>query len=106
MNSSKSIIAGVIVLAVIAISVRGCGRYGEVNALTYQHAKALYSACNSRDPERLRTCTSMIAAAESGEGISSTESGYLKAIIDTADAGQWDDAQAMARQLMVDQTDL
>ena len=105
MTSTNSIIAAVAVLAVLAFSLRGCGRYNEVNQLTYEHAKALYAACNSKQPQRLKACAEMIAEAESAEGISSTENDYLQSIIKKAQAGNWQGAQAMARQLMVDQTD-
>lgn len=95
--------ACVALMFAILLCVRGCGRYGDVNALTFEYAKALYAACNARQPERLRLCVNLITAAESSQQISTRESRYLREIIDAARAEEWDDAQGMARQLMIDQ---
>ena len=107
MNSNVRIgaISVALVVAVI-VGIRGCSGYGEVNQLTYQHAKALYAACNSRQQERLDACAALISEAESSEQISSTEAGYLREIIEVARAEKWEEAQAMARELMTDQADL
>lgn len=99
------LLVSVLLLAVVAVCVRGCGHYGEVNAKTFGHAKALYSICNRRDAEWLDASEGMIAESESSAEISSKEAGYLREIIATARAEDWQEAQQMARQLMSDQAD-
>ena len=90
----------------ILMGTRGCGRYGEVSQLTFEHAKALYGACNSRRHDRLAACATMVSEAESSHQISASEARYLRDIIAIGNAEEWEDAQAMARQLMTDQADL
>ena len=103
MSMNRILMSSAAVLVVIVIAVQGCGRYGRVNASTFEHAKALYAACNSRQPRRLQACAALIDEAESAQQISTTEVRYLRDIIATAQAERWEDAQAMVRQLMVDQ---
>ena len=105
MSYSRIVLIGVAFLAFVVIVIQGCGSYGEVNALTFEHAKALYAACNSQQPERLQKCAMMISEAESTQQISNKEFAYLQDIVGVAQDGQWEDAQAMARKLMTDQTD-
>ncbi len=105
MPANRSVLVSLAVLAAVLMSVRGCNSYGEVNILTFEHAKALYAACNSKQPERLEACAVMIAEAQSSEQISGREAGYLQDIVETGQAGEWEDAQAMARQLMSDQAE-
>ena len=102
-TNKRLLMAGAALLVTIVFAARGCGRYGEVNALTFAHAKALYAACNTRQPQRLDVCVAMIDAAESTQQMSATEIGYLREIIAKGKAEQWEEAQAMSRQLMADQ---
>lgn len=105
MSYGRIMLWGVAVLTTVAVVFQGCGSYSEVNALTFAHAKALYAACNSQQPKRLETCAAMIMEAQSAQQISNKEAGYLQDIISVGQAGNWEDAQAMARQLMSDQAD-
>lgn len=104
-SRTRTAVAAVFVLIGIVLMTRGYGRYGEVNTETYEYAKALYSACNLKDVKRLDACETMISEAESADKISAKEVGYLRDIISMARDDQWDDAQAMVRQLMTDQAD-
>lgn len=96
----------VVLIVAVIVGIRGCSGYGEVNQLTFQHAKALYAACNSRQQQRLNACAALISEAESSGQISATEAGYLRDIVAIAKAEKWEEAQAMARQLMTDQADM
>lgn len=102
-TQTKLLVVGLPILAALAFFARGCGRYDEVNEVTYEHAKALYSACNRHDQERVEACADMITKAMQDNEMSSPEAAYLTGIIASARKDQWQDAQAMARQLMVDQ---
>lgn len=101
----KIVIGALVLLTGIACFTNGCREYGAVNAVTYQYGKALYSACNARSHDRLDLCLTMIETAEDNHEISGTEAAYLRGITAKAQAEEWDAAQAMARQLMVDQVD-
>jgi len=105
MSQKRIVLLGIAILVIAVVSLKGCGSYSEVNRLTYEHAKALYAACNSKKDDRLEKCSAMIAEAESAQEISGKEAGYLREIVSVAQDGQWEDAQAMARQLMTDQAD-
>ena len=102
----KNAVVLLALLVAIIIGTQGCGSYGEVSQLTFEHAKALYGACNSRQHDRLKACAAMVSEAESSHQISATEARYLRDIIATGNAEKWEDAQAMARQLMTDQAEL
>lgn len=102
----KNAAVGLALFVALILATRGCGGYAEVSPLTFQHAKALYAACNSRQTQRLETCAAMVAEAESSQQISTTEARYLRDIIATGKSEQWAEAQAMARKLMTDQAGL
>jgi len=102
-QQTKLIGAGAALLVSLVFFVRGCGQYAEVNEVTYEHAKALYSVCNRRDSERLEVCETLIVEAAANQQLSRRETSYLTDIIDTARNGEWVEALAMSRQLMEDQ---
>ena len=82
---------------------RGCGGYGEVGPGAYEHAKALYSICNRQDASRLEQfASSLKGAADAGE-VTANEQEWLAEIVALAQAGDWQEATASARQLMEDQ---
>lgn len=102
-HQTKLTLAGVLFLVATAFCLRGCGHYPEVNKITYEHAKALFSVCNRQDTQRLQACANMITDAEANEEISSAEATYLNEIIESARNERWKEALAMSRQLMMDQ---
>lgn len=104
-NQTKLLLTGVPLLVVLVFLVKGCGHYGEVNEVTYEHAKALFSVCNRKDSKRLEVCADMIKKAAASEELSSVETSYLTGIIEAARNDQWKEALAMSRQLMVDQVE-
>ena len=64
---TKFLGAGAALLVSFVFFVRGCGQYAEVNEVTYEHAKALYSVCNRRDSERLEVCETLIVEAAANQ---------------------------------------
>ncbi|MFY9252745.1 MAG: hypothetical protein WAO83_04795 [Fuerstiella sp.] len=102
-TNKRLLIAGAGLLVTIVLGTRGCSQYGEVNALTFAHAKGLYAACNTRQPQRLDVCAAMIDTAESTQQMSATEAGFLREIIAKGKSEKWEEAQVMARKLMADQ---
>jgi uncharacterized lipoprotein YmbA len=85
------------------VLLTGCG-YPEVSPQTYAIAKALYSVCNQKNPERLKTVQELIQKSLEKEEISAREADWLKAIIAQAEAGEWETALLETRQMMEDQT--
>ena len=93
-----------LVVAAFLVSVlfSGCG-YPEVSPKTYELAKALYSATNLNQVERLDAVETLINDAVEREEISSSEADYLLGIISRARDGDWEHAQQETRKLMEDQ---
>ncbi len=92
-------------IAVVLIALTtGCGGYSGASPRAYEYAKALYSICNRQADEKLVEVTTQIEADVATEEISPREAGWLKAIVDDAEAGDWKAAMNAARQLMEDQT--
>lgn len=103
MTIYQTVIVCAALLCVLAFGVQGCREYGEVNQETFGHATALYSACNQKNLNRLETCAQLLTDAVASDRVSSTEANYLAEIIAAGRKGNWEEAQAMARQLMTDQ---
>jgi len=85
------------------VMLAGCG-YPEVSPQTYAISKALYSVCNQKSQERLKTVQELIQKSLENEEISAREADWLKAIIAQAEAGEWEAALLETRQIMDDQT--
>ena len=90
-------------LTLLLLLCLGCGDYPEISPTAYQYAKALYSVTNRQRTEKLPAVSGQIAAAEQRGKITSQEAEWLKAIIDDADRGDWQTAQAETRKMMTDQ---
>lgn len=86
--------------AAIYFSNRG---YGEVNAKTYDYAKALYSICNRRAAAGLDTIEPMILESREAGEISESELRWLSGIVAAARAGDWESATKNSRRLLADQ---
>ncbi|MCA9061905.1 MAG: hypothetical protein KDA96_02570 [Planctomycetaceae bacterium] len=91
------------ILSGISFSMRGCQRYGSVSDEAFAHAKALYAACDQRDPLRLQSCASLIALAEASRELSTAEARFLREIVAKAQADNWEVARADARRMMAEQ---
>ena len=81
----------------------GCSDYRGISPTAYQYAKALYSVTNRQRTEKLPAVSGQIADAQQRGEITSQEAEWLKAIIDDADQGDWQTAQAETRKMMTDQ---
>lgn len=92
-------IAGAVLTGLL---LTGCG-YGEVAPRTYEYATALYSICNRRDSARLEEFAKLLEADVEAGHVTDHEAGLLEEIAGEARTGEWDSAQAAARQLLEDQ---
>ena len=88
--------------SVFVMSLAGCG-YSEVSPLTYDYAKALYSATNRQDAEQLAFIRVKVDASLEDDQLTDKEARWLVDIIDTATSGDWDEACDLARRMMLDQ---
>jgi hypothetical protein len=80
----------------------GCG-YPEVSPRTYQLSKALYSACNLEQSDRLEIVGNLINSSLAASEITEAESEWLREIVSQGEAGQWKAASEQARRILEDQ---
>ncbi len=99
----KVMVAGFVLIVVIAIILRSGREYGEISPRGYEIATALYSACNQKDPAKLETLSEIIEDSTGSRELNDRESRWLVAIIDQGRRGDWDAAVAEVRQIMKDQ---
>ncbi len=99
---SRSSLPLVVCLLIWGVTLIGCG-YPEVSPKTYDFAKALYSATNLKQSERLDQLHRLIEEAQGSGEISSREAEYLGDVIELGRAGDWEEAQREIRELLEDQ---
>lgn len=92
------------VLAWTVFSMAGCG-YGKVGDQAYGYARALYTVCNLKNPERLAKLESQLQQASVGEGLSEKEKRWLMDIVSLAKRERWDAAARSARRMVSDQVE-
>lgn len=90
------------VLLLFLAIVAGCG-YPDVGPGAFELAKALYTVCDMQEKEQLDNFRSRMNAEYEAGAISSAERDVLKDIVATAEAGEWEEAEREARQLLLDQ---
>ena len=91
-------------LTVLLLSIfcSGCG-YGDVSPKTYELATSLYNVSNRKLTGKLEAVTEQIESAQEQEEITAKEAGWLVAIVEQAQAENWDKAMKNARRIMEDQ---
>ncbi len=93
----------IILLLLTLLPLSGCG-YPAVSPKTYEISKALYSVCNQKSTDRLKTVQTLIDSSLKEKEINEREAGWLNAIVASANKGNWETATQEARRLMEDQT--
>lgn len=81
----------------------GCGGYPPVSPEAYELAKLLDNACNVRQADQLPVFRKMVIDTHAAGDIDGKERTWLLSIADTAAAGEWDQAAAEIRRLLLDQ---
>src|SRR5690606_5358565 len=92
--------------AALALSLAwltGCGGYPEVSPDTYELAKALYTVCNRKDAQQLKSFQQLVDQTHESSKISEEEKELLDWIAELAEQGDWAKAQQQTRQLLEDQ---
>src|SRR6056297_9230 len=74
--------------------------YPPVSSAAYQCATPLYTICNQRASQRLPQIVEVVEQTHAREALPSSERDWLLAIIETADAGDWQAAAAECRELL------
>lgn len=92
-----------VVAAILFFCVFGCRQYGDVSEHAYEHAEALFSACSRQDATQLTSVRQSLETARAEENMGEQEFHWLIAIVEQAEAGDWQTATTNARQLMLDQ---
>lgn len=85
-----------------ALSLSGCG-YGEMSGKAYKHATVLYSICNQKDSKRLEKYAGLLEDAKAKGEITEKEAEWFSNVVSMARKGEWGDAAAEAREMLMDQ---
>ena len=102
MNSKIWTGAGLICLMLLAIS--GCREHPRVTSReSLDLIKQVYTACNTRNPERLNKCKVALDELVSNGEISEAEQQSFEKILKLAEAGEWQAAQSESLQFARDQ---
>ena len=83
----------------------GCGP-SAVSPQTYELSKALYSACNLKQTDRLELIADLIESSLADSEITEVECQRLREAVALGEAGQWKVASELARRILEDQIGL
>ena len=97
-NVSQAALIGVMLAGVI-----GCADHPPLERPSYDLAKALYAVCNRQSTEHLAKFDEVLTKAIAAGEVGPQEESALREIAQVAAAGEWYDAQEMARALIASQ---
>lgn len=97
-NVSQAALIGVMLAGVI-----GCADHPPLERPSYDLAKALYAVCNRQSTEHLAKFDEVLTKAIAAGEVGPQEESALREIARVAAAGEWYDAQEMARALIASQ---
>ena len=83
--------------------VVGCADHPPLERPSYDLAKALYAVCNRQSTEHLAKIDEVLSTAIAAGEVGPQEESALREIAQVAAAGEWYDAQEMARALIASQ---
>ena len=87
----------------LVITMVGCADHPPLERPSYDLAKALYAACNRQSTEHLAKFDEVLAESIAAGKVGPEEATALREIAGVAAAGEWYDAQEMARELIAGQ---
>jgi len=96
----RSLLQGIVACLILCFC--GCG-YGKVGDKAYGYARALYTVCNLKNPERLVKVETQLQQATVGHDFSEREKQWLLDIVSQAKRNQWETAAKSARRMISDQ---
>ena len=97
-RSAKALLAIALVM-----TLAGCADHPPLERPSYDLAKALYAVCNRQSTEHLAKFDEVLAEAIAAGEVGPQEEAALRQIAQEAAAGEWYDAQEMARELIASQ---
>lgn len=102
MNSKATL--KICTVSLIAIMLAGCRDHPRVTSReSLDLIKQVYTACNTRNTERLSKCKQAISELSENGQLSEAEKSSFQSIVDLAEAGDWQTAQAESLQFARDQ---
>ena len=90
-------------MALVLVSMAGCGGYGDISPAAYDYAMALYAITNRRAEYKLEEVGRQIEGSHQRGELSDEEAQWLGDIVDNAQAGEWERANRASRSMMEDQ---
>lgn len=95
---------GYVILLTCMIFATGCGReYAGASEQTYKIATALVNICDRKAEDKFEVVETLIDDGVRDGKVSEREAGYLRDIVQQAKDGEWESAEARARQVLSDQ---
>lgn len=101
-TTASSVVRAFIVAATLLATV-GCADHPPLERPSYDLAKALYAVCNRQSTEHLAKFDEVLTEAIAAGKVGPQEEAALRQIAQEAAAGEWYDAQEMARELIAGQ---
>lgn len=92
-----------ILILAMTSTLTGCSNHPPLERPSYDLAKALYAVCNRQSAEQLAKFEEVLAESIAAGKVGPQEEGALREIAEVAAAGEWYDAQEMARELIAGQ---
>jgi hypothetical protein len=89
--------------AALLAGTLGCGKHPPLERPSYDLAKALYAVCNRQSTEQLAKFADVLEETIAAGDVGPQEEAALREIAERAAAGEWYDAQEMARDLIAGQ---
>ena len=88
----------------LLLAISGCREHPRVTSReSLDLIKQVYTACNTRNPERLDKCKVALEELISSGELSEAEQASFEKILELADAGEWQAAQSESLQFARDQ---
>jgi len=95
--------AKAILTIALVTTLTGCADHPPLERPSYDLAKALYAVCNRQSTEHLAKFDEVLAESIAAGKVGPQEESALREIAEVAAAGEWYDAQEMARELIARQ---
>ena len=99
----RSSVVQAAMIGALITGVIGCADHPPLKRPSYDLAKALYAVCNRQSTDHLAKFDEVLAEAIVAGEVGPQEESALREIAQVAAAGEWYDAQEMARALIASQ---
>ncbi len=84
-------------IAVLIVLACGCSSYPQVtSAESLKFIRQVYTACNTKSPERVAKCAARLNELTAEKLISESEEATFRQILELAESGDWEASQQQA----------